>query len=360
MRGKIIRDFNDYLSPELREKFMKVVKKKEKIERIELEFKDKTLRKILIIGPNSGLKCHFSENIYDEFIKANFDAKYIGINKLKLNEMHIKKGMRYPISNILNTLKDWKPQLIIIDQININFSNMQSIPVFYHHREFKRPPTVFYPTVVFFWHEDILKYYERMFAKEWMSQVRYKEIMTIAFSFDTWKPKKKLYKGVNAFGSRESFKECYIANELANMADIMLLEQEHEEIKKYVNYFDGKISDNEFRKLMPQCEAVWIPQSVRQFTSRAMLEAMACKTLCIIKLENERHEEILAKMGLEDGVHYIGIEHLEEIELAFQQTPNKEEIIENAYELVHKKHTYKNRMNEIIELYNKIVNGEKK
>ena len=63
---------------------------------------------------------------------------------------------------------------------------------------------------------------------------------------------------------------------------------------------------------------------------------------------------------MENGVHYIGIDKLSEINQAFDETTNKKQIINNAFRVVSNKHTYKNRMNEIIELYNKIVNGEKK
>ncbi len=360
MKGKIIRDFDDHITSEQRLRFKNLKRKKiieKKVSKKVNEIKE-GLNRILVIGPNAGLMCHFSENIHNIFDKEGYDSKLISPPEIKPDKVYTKMGMAYPISKVLTKFDDWKPQLIIVDQTSLNFSNNQAVPVFYHHREFKRPPTVFYPTVVYLWHEDLIEYYKNIFAKEWMSQVQYHKIMRVAYNPDMWKLKEKIYKGVNAFGVRESFKQCYDMNEIANIADIKLLELEHNEIKNYVNYFEGQVLDNEFREKMPKCEAVWIPQSMRQYTSRGMLEAMACKTVCVIKLENERHKEILGYMGLKNNNHYFGIEKLSSLDnvdhALFEK--HRERVIEDAYKVVSKKHTYLNRMKEIVSLYEEITN----
>lgn len=350
----IKRDMDLVITKNMRRRFID----KLPIERDEQDGQEEKeeLNRILIIGPNYGLKCHFSENIHDAFVANDYDALIIDPRELSVNKLHLEKGMHYPINRILSNLNNWMPQLIIVDECGLNFSNNQSIPVFYHHREFKRPPSVFYPTVAFFWHEDVIKYYEKMFAKEWMAQVQYKRTMNIAYNPKIYKPRKKEYKGISGIGVRETFQQVYKMDELANIADAMIMERERKEVRQYINYFEPPIDDNEFRELIAKCEAVWLPISVRQYTTRAMLEAMGCKTVCIIKLENDRHKEILEKMDLFSGTHYVCISNLNQLGSVVFDAEN---ITKKAYNLVKRKHTYENRMLEIVDIYNKITSKKR-
>ena len=187
-----------------------------------------------------------------------------------------------------------------------------------------------------------------------MAQVRYHELMYIAVNPDLYiLSRKKKYSGVNLIGFRELPNEV---DDIFETAPQILLKQEYDMFKTLgLNVFDSPIMDDQYRELLPQCEAVWCPISVRQYTSRRILEAMACKTLVVLKLESKKHEETLKKMGFINGKHYIGVKKLEDIKKVYEKTKNKQEIIENAYNMVMANHTYNNRIDQIIETYERIT-----
>jgi len=324
---------------------------------------ENTLERVLIIGPVQVHKCHFSENIFDCFRDAGFDVKYLCPSDLNLTEKQQRRKEEYYLSNIQKILGDWKPQMIWIDFCWVFFRNTLSIPVFYFHMPFMRDPMVRHPTVLYLYHEDILKYYER-FHTDYMVEIPHKEVMYVAYNPETWKPAKKTYKGINAFGGREGFKGVYAIDEILVIAEARLLEQEHEEYKKFgLNYFEGTFDDDTYRKMMPKCEALWVNLSARQFTSRTMLECMGTKTMCFMKTMeeegNHRIEEILLEMGLKKGEHYYGVDKISELPQAFNKAINKRQVLADAYKLVSENHTYKNRMEQIIEKYNEIMEAKK-
>ena len=349
----IKRDFNEDISNLLEPK-KKEIKKEIKIKEGEYG----PLKRVLIIGPNYPERCHFSENIYDLWNEdPNYEIKIIGDTELPVNSMHIQKGLELQLSVVIEKLEEWKPQLVIYDQVNVNFMNDLQVPVFYHHRNYYRDVRMFYPTVVYFWHDELLKYYETRFKVNWMAQIPFKDVMYIPVNPKRYKPEKKIYKGVNGIGFREPPSFAYEINDLFELGPVRLLEQEYNKfIELGFNMFETPIMDDEYRELLPKCEALWIPLSAGQYTSRRMIEAMACKTLCILKLESKIHEKVLQKMGFYNGEHYIGVDRLDEIEQAFIETTNKKEIIENAYSQVLNNHTYQNRIEQIIKKYEEITN----
>lgn len=325
----------------------------------EIKREDK-LERVLLIGPTKLYKCHFVENIYDEFKEAGFDVKYLGPKDLELSKKQIAREEEYYLSNTREILRNWKPQMVWIDDCWVLFRNTLSVPVFYNHMAFGRPPMVMHPTVAYFYHEDLITYYNRIFATDWMAQVPHKEVLYVAYNPETWKPQNKKYMGINTFGGREGFKPVYRINEVNVMAEVWIIEQEHKQYKELgLNYFEGLWDDNAYRDMMPQCEALWCNLSMRQHTSRSMLECMATKTLCLMKTMeeegNHRTEEILAKMGLNKGEHYIGVDNVSELSQAFIETKNKGKMIKDAYNVVSLRHTYKNRMEQIIEKYYEIM-----
>lgn len=353
----IKRDFDEDISKLLEPKIKE--KKEVKIKKEEYEL----LKRVLIIGPNYPERCHFSENIYDLWSEdTNYEIKIIADLELPVNSMHIEKGLELYLSVIVDMLDGWKPQLVIYDQVNINFMNNLQCPVFYHHRNYYRDVRMVYPTVVYFWHEELLKYYKTWFKRNWMANVQYHDVMYIAVNpklFNT--NAKKIYKGVNFIGFREPPSFSDEINDIFELAPVKLLEMEYNEFKSLgLNVFETPIMDDQYRDLVPQCEAVYCPISMGQYTSRRIIEAMACKTLVVLKLENKRHEETLKKMGFINGEHYIGVSKLSEIKEKFEGTKNKKKIIENAYNVVMNRHTYQNRIEQIIKKYEEITNKDKK
>ena len=135
-----------------------------------------------------------------------------------------------------------------------------------------------------------------------------------------------------------------------------LLFNEWEEFKKLgFRCFDTPISNIEYREILPQCEALFVNIATQQYLSHKIYETMACKTLCIIKLENETHKQILENAGFIAGKHYIAIKALNEIKEVYDQTQNKQEIVENAYKKILKDNTYIENAKYITKLFFKLT-----
>lgn len=246
--------------------------------------------------------------------------------------------------------------LIFIDQNPFFFNNDVDIPVFYYHKYLHRQPTVFFPDVIFYSNNDMLIYHQKQAFPNYFYYIRKnkKEILHFAVDEKTYKPTKKKYNNVIGIGFRRNFDSWIKAGGLSGAPTIYMLEKEVNKFKKLdFEYFDTPINDKKYRELLSKAKAVWFPIPLYQFLTRRLLEAMACKTLCIIKLQDEYHRSVLSKFGFENGIHYISIDKLSKIKQAFDETTNKEEIIENAYKLVLEKHTYKNRTDQILDIYEK-------
>jgi len=320
---------------------------------------------ILIIGSRFHKGNHPSENLFNSFRELGYETAYISCEMLGENMVtpgeynrYLKRKELFPISKVLKRL-DKKPKLIFIDQIGFAWLNDVNIPVLYLHSFFKRQPYVFHPDVVFFRHEPVRRFFELWYASLWYEKVRSVQIMPIAVDPNKFKLAEKKYKGIYAITGRENL---HALKNLGELISIGLIECSLNEKIKYkelgLNFIDGVgedggITDEEFRELLPQLEALWVHLPRGQYVSRRMLEAMICNTICVMKIEDEQHEHVLREMGLIAGEHYIKINKLEDmIKLNKKWNINKyENMIKKARELILEKHTYKNRALQILETY---------
>jgi len=315
----------------------------------------KSLKKILMIGPKGNLHNHFLENLYEEAVRK-YDVKFLGTTEL--NKMNITTNRMTGLSNVVYQLSPWKPDLILIDQDNHYWTNITNIPVFYHHREFHRFPNIYYPNVAFFWTEDVLKFYEKQFASQWMDCVQCKKVLYPAINPKIYVDTEKSIDTIVGIGGREPIERIYEINELTKIATINQTLKEINEFKSLkLEYFDAPLSDLQYRELLSKCKKLWFPIPTRQYITRRMLDAMTCNVLCIFKLENKRHEEILENMGFINGQHYIGIKSIQEIEFVEELFTEEmmEEIVKNAKSIVFQHHTFKERLKSIIKTYHEIT-----
>lgn len=317
-----------------------------------------SLDNILIIGPPQSEFCQFSENIIVGFDKLGKRTAYISPQDLYGSCLTrcIKEHDYYPLSYILQKIP-FIPDLIIIDECNILFENdINYIPVFYYHREYKRPPSVNYPDLVFFFHNFIIEYFENIMAPNWMYNVKHHKVLPFGVNRDIYQPKEKIYKGVTGIGFRETLEYIEKVNEITVVPIAHIMYNDYKKFKKLgFRYFDTPISNERYRELLPQCEAIWISPASQQYLTHKMYEAMACKTLCILTLESQEHEKVLQEAGFEKGIHYIGVNRIDEIEQAFIETTNKKEIINNAFNKITNEHTYIKIAKLISDLYFEIA-----
>lgn len=322
----------------------------------------KKLENILILGSQLLRGCHFGENIYKAFTSLGYGTRYLYAqlfkNKLTKEEYdrYLQKKERYPISKVLDSL-DKKPELIVVDQIGFSWKNDVNVPIFYMHNFFKRPPIINYPTVAFFRHEAVANYFEKMFAPYWCERVDALKIMSVAFDPNNFVlSNEKKYVGISCLAGRENMTQLKSRLELTAIAMVIESMREIREFQELgLRWIDdgGGIMDIRYRELLPQLEALWVCIPLGQYVSRRILEAMYCKTVVVIKIEGDYHQEILEQMGFVAGEHYVKIDKLDEmVELNKNWDFSKyKKMIEKAHNLVLNKHTFECRAKEIIGVY---------
>ena len=329
-----------------------IIKKKEVGKNIMNIFLDN----VLIIGAEQGEFCQFSENIKVGFDMLGKRTAYISPSDLHHYKLPKPNTTHYPLSAVLQQVP-FIPDLIIIDECNFLFKNdVKHIPVFYYHREFKRPPSVDYPDLVFFFHSCIRRYFKDMMAPKWMSNVKYQKIIPLGVNEDIYQPKEKIYKGVCGIGFRESAQYAERVNEITTVPISRIMHSEWEAFKKLgFRFFDTPITNKQYRELLPQCEAIWISPAPQQYLTHKMYEAMACKTLCVVKFDSMEHERTLRNAGFINGVHYIGVWGMEDIRKVYSETLNKPKIVEAAYKKIMSENTYTPIAKHISELYHELA-----
>ena len=327
-------------------------KKKERLKKIEL-------KRIVVTGPGILRGCHFSENIYYALKKKGYEAEFIGVDKLN-SESYYKeyraKEMVCPLSKLVNKASE-KPDLIIADEPAIKYYNDLDIPVFYYQREFKRPPMIYYPDIAVFWHDEILKFFKKQFAPVWAAKVGRLKSMHIAINPKYWVLAEKIYHGVTGIAGREVIRELPKRKELIAAGHLRLSIEDYETYEKYGMEFlmdeHGGVTDERFRELLPQCEAIWCFIPEQQYVSRRIIEAMACKTLAVFRIQDDTHLAILSAMGFENKKHYIGLKSKADV-VEFNKNwdlKRYQPIINRAYDAVLKNHTFENRVDFIVDWY---------
>jgi hypothetical protein len=320
------------------------------------------LEKIAIIGPRIFKGNHLSENLWYAFDHLGYNVNVIPVEDLRVGlpsymvKLYKEHKLLFPISKTIKYLNE-EPELIIVDEPMFIFYNDTHIPVFYAHREFKRPPKLYYPDMAFFWHKGVSRYFKDMFAPYWASNVPRILELPPAVDMSRYPPQEKTIKGISNIAGREVLDFLRKSVELTARALIHETLREHATVKAldipFIGDEEGKMSDEGYRATLPKCEAIWCIQPSGQYISRRMLEAMACKTVVVLKPENEEHEDVLKDMGLYRGTHYIGIDDLSELEDLHKNFKYEDhlDMVELAYLVIKNNHTFKHRAEFLVEMY---------
>ncbi len=320
------------------------------------------LRSLLIIGPKRHKGYHFSEKMFTTFRNKGYLVDYSCPEDLRDDnfDKYISKEKRFSLTKVLKYCR-FTPDLILIDECHFHWDNDVNMTVFYHQREFKRPPTVYHPDVIFFWREGFIKYWKNIFAPGYMNKVKHHEVLPLSINKDFFKPEKKKYLGIIGIGFREELNWVLQASDLATSSDTELIRDEEIKFKALgFKYFDTPIDDDLYHSLLPTCDILWIPIAKKQYLSHRMFEAMACKTICLIRIQDAEHEQVLADLGFLRGKHYIGCDSIEKFKELDLKKIDLELIRENAYNLVQEKYTDDHVADHLVNLYNELgFQGEK-
>ena len=316
---------------------------------------------ILVIGakePNyKGV--HFSEGIAKAFDKLGHNVGFYNPYEFTdMNNFRAHLTLRKPIkiSQIFEKYKIGNVDFIFIDECNFTFkTDISLIPTIYHHNQLNRMPNVNYPQAILYPFQEMFDYHSKQAYPWYFNHIPVSDIIYVAVDPEINKPlPKRPSRDICGIGYRRSIESWIGAGGIASGPTAFQIRDEIEEFKAMgFTFFDTPISDSQYRDTLATLNATWFPIAYFQYISRRILEAMASKVLCVIKLQDKRHREILERMGFFNGVHYFGIKkmsELENLEVHIELYPFTE-MIENAYNMVLKNHTYKQRAKQVIDLF---------
>lgn len=121
-------------------------------------------------------------------------------------------------------------------------------------------------------------------------------------------------------------------------------------------YFKSKVTDVEYREILRKSKIFWFTIPYGQHVTRRIVEAMACKTLCVFRLDDAIHERYLEKLGFINMVHYVGLNTFEDIPKIndILKDVDIDRMIDTAYDVVVKRHTHFSRAKKILRIYDEI------
>jgi len=246
---------------------------------------------IQVIGHDSKKGFHFAEGIVPSLKKEEHHVNFLSCeeiqSKISPELWNLYRYKKQPV-NLSEYIED--SDLIMVDQCDLYFESNVDIPLFYNHKYIHRLPSVSKADVIFFLTQPLLTYC-RDIQFPWLCfQAKSLEVMASSINPSLFKTQKKTLHQVVGIGDRQP-PEAYAKDpEILQEASIELIRRDIKKFKNYgFHYFDGPITDVQYRELLPTCKAVFFSFPRGQYFSRRMLEIMASKTLFVTQLHSERH-----------------------------------------------------------------------
>ena len=255
----------------------------------------------------------------------------------------------------------YNPDFIVVEQTYNRFDISEvKCPVIYIHREYTHFVDIETPDMLLGSYPNRLQTFE--FYNPWnYNQIQYQDDLYVAVDQNDYNPNRdKIIKGItmiswstnpyNFANANGIFARMVIEDQVAFYQDCIK--------KGYITYVKGG-NGARYKDLLEQCEAVLIDGGYINGFGRRLFEAMASKTLCIIRVHGVKTMEIYKNMGLTDEMCYF-IYNPEDIPAMYtkQAKERRLEKIEKAYEWVTNNHTYDIRANQLIEKFEEFKNGK--
>lgn len=251
---------------------------------------------------------------------------------------------------------------IIVAQTGLSFKNDIHIPVFYYHRELNQAPTCTNPTYIIMNMPEARNYLRAHHQYLW-EHARNRQFLWVAVDPTLYNPnRKKDLKGLNYIGWYEvafEYKVDPMWDEvLGNSLDIPIYATEQ---KLCTTHEGGDVKSSpsfeKYRDYLERSEAFLMVTSKWAYISRREMEAAACKTLNVIWIQNDKSEKAHNKIGFYDRKNCIMFREKEDLANGLVSwTPEElKEMTDNAYNLILEKHTYKNRADQILDIFERKV-----
>lgn len=254
------------------------------------------------------------------------------------------------------------PDFIFIEQLYLRFDVTDlTVPVIYLHREYTHFADVLNPDILFAAYPYRLETFELYHPYEY-SKIPYRDHNYMAVDLEYHEPNEnKEMFGIYHIGLQIEIWEFAKANgPFAEMAYEDMAYFAHECIDNgYCKSIPTGLQAVEFHKRLSQCEAILLDNGRFNTLCRRFFEAMASKTLCVIRIYNKDQERLYKEIGLtEDMCYFIHTpEDVGKISYTKEEWKSK---IDKAYEWVCKNHTYEIRAREVLEKFEEWKNGVKK
>lgn len=318
--------------------------------------------KIMIIGSKgAGIGAHFAEGLAKAFMEMQDDVSFIDPLELKslfdAGEWREHEIYKKPIK-LSKCPRSSEQDIIFIDECNFEFDKDVNVFTMYYHKYLQRHPSVYFPDVIFYPCQPFLDFFEKQEQAWYNHQVPHKKIMYFAADTEHFELDIKDIDGIVGIGFRRSFESWVKAGGIADGATSDIIESEVNQFKELVKdclisegvarFYDTPVSDEKYREILSHSKMTWFPVPAYQYVTRRMFDAMCSGCLCIFKIQNKEHEQVLENMGFVRGKHYIGINDLSELDGLSISVKDRMEIVSRALDVVRERHTYFKRAQQII------------
>lgn len=329
--------------------------------------------KIVVMGKNTGKdrgENNFAKCLAREWKLMGYDTIEVNLDVLTecipMYDMENCFRFKKPIDiKHIQYLND--PDFIFIEQTYNKFdiSNV-TCPVIYQHREYTHFPDIDTPDILLSSYPFRIQFFEQY--NPWnFHNIKYRDENFVAVYPPFFPPvKNKVLKGISYMGWSMPPDNIIDANGV--VAKMVIEDQMNfmEECrKKGVTFVKGEGGPDHYKDMLGKMEAVIIDGGFINGFGRTMFEAMAMKTLCIIRIHQKDHMNYYKKIGLtEDMCYFIRTsDDITEILEEWRADDNIAEVTriakaERAYEWVMENHTYEVRAKEVIRKFEAFKNGE--
>jgi len=321
--------------------------------------------RIVVMGKNGGkesgrynfINCigKALERMGHEVIGLSDDYLYKIVPQYDFVEcFHYKK----PI-NIKQIQYEFDPDFILIEQMYYRLDVSEiTCPVIYQHREYTHFPDIIDPDILlasYHWRLEVFEFYHPYEYKN----IPYKEYLYVAVDTELVKPvEEKSLDGITHIYLKIPMWQFRNAN--GPFGDAIMEQQEifwdNCVTKQGCRGIPVGLGQKDFLTMLGRCEALLYDAGRFAGVSRRLFEAMASKTLCVIRVYSTKQMDLYERLGLTDEMCIFVWDEEDVGRVKFTEEERKEKV-EKAYKWVIENHTYDVRARELLTIIDNFNSG---
>jgi len=325
--------------------------------------------KIVVMGKNTGKEGvgnnNFLKSIAREWRKLGHQVIAVRADEVvqcaQQFEMTDCFRFKKPINLRLIEYK-YGPDFIIVEQMYNKYDISEvKCPVIYQHREYTHFPDIDNPDILLGSYPFRLQFFEQYRPYEY-HKIKYRDHNFVAVDPVKFAPvDDKIIGGISVVGWAVQPEAITSAN---GIITTMVIEDQIGFLKEcqnkgYISYMEGVFSHNEYQDLTGQMEATLIDAGYINGFGRRLFEAMAMKTMCVVRVHNAQHAAHYKKIGLTEEMCFFVYEPDDFLKVTYTEEQRLKKV-EKAYEWMMENHTYEVRARQTLEKYEAWKRGETK